>query len=454
MRARKLVWTEGLFITQHHLQQLDRYHEQLLHERLSAFTPYGWGISEIEIDERALATGQFRLQRLMGVFPDGTPIAVGDNLDDAIPPRPLDTALTPQVRVLDVFVGLSQETDAGANVDLDAKPGALNRYVREHGALLDYNVGTGEHPLQFARRNLRIVLGEERQDALDLIRVAQLVRSPGGTIVVRDGFVPPVLRIGASPYLMNGFVRLLEVMTAKQRSLSETRRQRTEAAVEFQASDAAKFWLLNALNQTIPVLAHLVDQGSSTPEVAYVALGQLIGLLCTFAVDADLSTIPKFTYLDLGECFGPMLQRAYKLLDAVIAEKYTEVPLTKRADGMYLGQIEDRTLLRCEFFVAAMVGGKVADAQVRERLPRLSKIASWGQINSILNSAINGAKLELEYRPPGALPVRNGVVYFKLTKTPEIWNDIAGTGTIAIYQPVEPDLIDLTLYAVDPANLR
>jgi type VI secretion system protein ImpJ len=121
---------------------------------------------------------------------------------------------------------------------------------------------------------------------------------------------------------------------------------------------------------------------------------------------------------------------------------------------MYLGQFEDRTILRYEFFVAAKASGGIPETHLRERLPRLSKIASWTQINSILNSAVNGAKLDLEYRPPGALPVRQGAIYFKLTKTPEFWNDIAGTATIAIYQPVEPEAIDLTLYAVDPANLR
>jgi type VI secretion system protein ImpJ len=454
MRAKKLVWTEGLFITQHHLQQLDRYHEQLLQDRLKAVTPYAWGISEIEIDERALNNGQFRLQRLVGVFPDGTPVLVGENMDDAVPPRPLEAALTPQTRLLDVYVGMAQETETGANVDLDGKPGAITRYVREHSSLLDFNTGTGEHPLQFARRNLRIFLGEERKDALELIRVAQLTRSTTGSAVLRDGFVPTVSRIGASPYLMQGFTRLLQTMVAKQRNLSETRRHRTEAAVEFQASDAAKFWLLNALNLTIPVFAHFVDTGSTHPERAYVGLAQLIGLLCTFAVDSDLGTIPKFTYLDLGDCFAPMFQRAYKLLDAVIAEKYVEIPLTKRPDGMYLGQIEDRTLLRFEFFLAAQADGSVPEAHVRDRLPRLSKIASWVQIESILNSAVNGAKLDLEYRPPGALPVRTGAVYFKLGKTPDFWNDIAGTGTIAIYQPVDPDAINLTLYAVDPANLR
>jgi type VI secretion system protein ImpJ len=453
MRPRKLVWTEGLFITQHHLQQLDRYHEQLLHDRMCAFSPYAWGITDLEIDERALGTGQFRLQRLSAVLPDGTPVFLGEGMDDAIPPRPLDAVLTPQVRTLDVFVGLANETDTGANVDLEGRPGSVARYVREQGSLLDYNLGVGEQPIQWARRNMRLLLGDERKDAVDLIRVAQLARSPSGTIVVREGFVPPVLRMGASSFLTNGFVRLLEAMTAKQRSLAETRRQRTEAAVEFQASDAAKFWLLNALNLTIPTFSHLVDTGTSHPEAAYLALGQLIGLLCTFAVEGDPTTIPKFNYLDLGETFAPMFQRAYALLDAVVAEKYVEVPLTKRDDGMYLGKLEDRTLLRFEFFLAAR-GPNVPEAQIRDRLPKLSKIASWTQIASILNSAVNGAKLELEYRPPGALPVRNGSVYFKLTKTPEFWNDIAGTGTIAIYQPIEPAAVQLTLYAVDPANLR
>jgi type VI secretion system protein ImpJ len=409
---------------------------------------------DLEIDERALSNGQFRLQRLIGVFPDGTPIQLGENLDDAVPPRPLEAALTPQTRLLDVYVGLAQESDTGANVELDGKPGALTRYVREHGTLLDFNTGTSQHPMQFARRNLKIFLGDERKDALELIRVAQLARSGSGSVVRREGFVPPVLRIGASPFLMRGFTRLLEMMMAKQRSLSEARRHRTEAAVEFQASDAAKFWLLNGLNQSIPLFAHLVDQGWTHPEKAYQALAQLIGVLSTFAVDSDLSTIPKFTYADLGDCFGPMFQRASTLLDTVVAEKFVQIPLTKRADGMYVGQIEDRKLLRGEFFVAAKADGTLPESQLRERLPRFCKVASWGQIESILSSAVNGAKLDLEYRPPGALPIQTGAVYFKLGKTPDYWNDIAGTGTIAIYQPVNPDAINLTLYAVDPENLR
>jgi type VI secretion system protein ImpJ len=454
MRPRKLLWTEGLFLTQHHLQQMDRYHEQLLDTRAQLIDPLAWGITEIEIDERALGLSQFKVSRLQAVLPDGTFVEVGDGEGDSLPQRSLENVLTPQMRSLDVYVAIASESDVLPNTDLENRPAPISRFIRDSGSVLDYNLGAGEQPVQWARKNLRILFGEERQDAVSAIRVAQLARTAAGAIAIRPGFIPPVRRIGANAFLHAGFVRLLEMMTAKQRSLADTRQQRTSAAVEFQASDAAKFWLLNALNSSIPPFAHMVDQRTTDPERAYIELGRLIGQLCTFAVEGDPTTIPKFNYLDLGESFGPMFQRAAMLLDAVVAEKYVIVPLNKRSDGLYLGQIEDPTWLRYEFFVSASMSGAVAEATVRERLPRLAKIASWNQINSILNSALNGAKLELEYRPPGALPVKQGVLFFKLAKTPEFWNDIAGTGTIALYQPIDHDGIELKLYGIDPANLR
>jgi type VI secretion system protein ImpJ len=450
VKPRKLVWTEGLFITQHHFQQLDRYHEQLLESRLRGLVPYDWGLIEYEVDERALAAGQFRVTRLTGILPDGTLVSFGEQRGDVIPPRVIDQAFTPQMRSLDVYLAVPHEGEAIPNVDLDGKAGALQRYVREQGTAYDFNLGTNEATLQAARPNFRILFGDERTESFHAIRIAQLVRNASGAIVVRENFVPPISRLSASPFLLAGFRKLLTVMTAKQRSLAESRRQRTAAAVEFQASDAAKFWLLNALNLSIPQMAHLVDHGIDHPEVAYLALSQLIGQLCTFAVDGDPTAVPKFNYLELGDVFDPMFQRAHKLLEAVIAERYIEIPLTKRDDGMHLGKITDANYLRFEFYLAA---SGLPEVQIRDRLPQLSKMASWNQIGSILNSAVSGLKLALEYTPPGALPIKPGIVFFKVTKTPEFWNDIAGTGTLAVYQPMDPNAMKLALYAVDPANL-
>src|ERR1700746_3720482 len=44
----KVFWSEGLFLRPHHLQQNDRYHEQLLERRVGHVTPYPWGFSALE----------------------------------------------------------------------------------------------------------------------------------------------------------------------------------------------------------------------------------------------------------------------------------------------------------------------------------------------------------------------------------------------------------------------
>ncbi len=450
--ARKLVWTEGLFVTQHHFQQQDRYHEELLQERLSAAMAFEWGITDVEIDERALSAGQVKINRLKAILPDGTPISVGEGLDDAVPIRAIEAAFTAQMRNFEIHVAIANETDNQANTELEGKPGALTRWVRTTSSALDINSATQESQISWARNNLRILFGDERRDSFDAIRVGELVRASTGAVVFKETHVPPVLQVRASPFLIAGFRRLLGAMTARQRSLAEGRRMRTAAAIDFAASDAAKFWLLNALNTFIPQISHIVDLGTMHPEHAYLTLAQLIGTLCTFAVDGDPTAIPKFNYLTLGDVFGPMFELVMNLLNAVILERYVQIPLQKREDGMYLGKMEDPKVLRYEFYLAA--AGSVPEPQVRDRLPKLLKIASWGQIGQILNSAVNGAKIELEFRPPGALPIKPGVTFFKVIRTPDFWGDIAGTGTIALYQPVDPNALTLTLYAVDPANLE
>jgi type VI secretion system protein ImpJ len=452
VKPRKLVWTAGLFITQHHFQQLDRYHEWLLNERMRSVYPYSWGIADLDIDEHALAGQQIKINRIAAVLPDGFVIEHGEAIGDPVAPRSFNAAFTPQTKALDVFVAIAPEQEEMPNVELEKREreGGSLRYQREQATVLDVNTGAGEHAVQYARPNLVLLFGTERKEGFVSIRIGQIVRTAAGAPALRETYVPPVLRVDASPYLVGRFRRLLSTLNAKQRSLAESRRQRTGAAVEFAPNELPKFWLLQALNTAIPPVAHIVDNGSVHPEQAYIELARLIGQLCTFSTDGDPTTIPKFNYLELGDVFEPMFERAHKMLSLAEAERYVEIPLQKREDGMCLGRITDPNVLRSTFFLAA--SGPAPEAQVRERLPQLTKVASWGQIGEILHTALTGIKLELEFNPPNALPVRPGVIFFRVDRMPKYWNDIATTGTIAVYQPLDPR-IELRLYAVDPANL-
>lgn len=439
-------------MTPQHLQQSDLYHEALLHARLHAAVGYDWGITAAQFDERALAAGQFKVVKCHGVFPDGTPFFIGDRGEDQVEARPIEGAFPGAMEALDVFLAVPNPRETAANISLDpSKSGPAFRYVASQTTVPDVNTGRNDTSVAWARHNLRIVFGTEPRDALQAVRIAQLVRDRTGAIALRKSFIPSILRISASEHLMAGLRRLLSALIGKQKSLVEGRRMRTAASVDFQASDTAKFWLLHTMNSYIPVVSHLVDHGRAHPEQCFIVLGSLIGELCTFSADGDPTTIPKFNYLELSDVFEPMFERALALISGVVAEQYVIVPLEKREDGMYLGKFEDPKLPRShEMFLEA----KGADeATLRERLPRLLKIGSWTQIGHILHSATPGVPVGIEYRPPGAIPVRPGVVYLRVDQSGNFWNDILGSGTIAIYQPIEPQKVDLRLIAV-PAGSK
>lgn len=447
IHPRKPVWSEGLFMTPQHLQQSDLYHEALLHGRMSAVLNNAWGVTAVTFDERALSAGQVKIVKCHGYFPDGTPFLIGDRGEDQVEARPLEGAFPAALDALDVFLSIPHVRETHANISLDpAKVGPAQRFVAQSTTVPDLNSGRNDQSLIWARSNMRLLFGTEARDAFQTVRVAQLVRDRTGAVVLKKSFIPSILRTSASDHLMGGVRSILSALVGKQKSLSEGRRQRSDAAVDFQASDTAKFWLLHTCNSFIPAFSHLADHGSLSAEQSYVLLGSLIGELCTFSADGDPTSIPKFNYLELTDVFEPMIARTLRMIEGIIPESFKVIPLEKREDGMYLGKFEDPQVPRThDLFLEA----KGADeATLRERLPRLLKIGSWTQIGYILNSATPGLRVAVEYRPPTAIPVKPGLIYLRVDQSGDYWNDILGSGTIALYQPIDPQKVDLRLIAV------
>jgi type VI secretion system protein ImpJ len=261
----KPIWTEGLLISQHHFQQQDRYHESLLAERLRAVTHHSWGITDIEVDERALASSQFKLKRLAAIWPDGATLLCGEGTDEPAPaPRTFESAFPADAAKLEIFVGVAHESESAANLAAADETGTARRYSRVVRSVADVNTGGSAQEVESARSNPRILFGNERHDGFATIRIAELVRQANGQPIVRDNYVPPVLHIAAAPFLTAGLRRVLTAINARQRQLSSDRKQRQAGSIEFHATDARMFWLLHTLNGTIPALTHVLDSGRAS----------------------------------------------------------------------------------------------------------------------------------------------------------------------------------------------
>lgn len=428
----RVVWSEGLLMSPQHLQQQDLYHERLVGARLDGLEPLNWGVLKVEIDRRALESGQVRVSALTAVLPDGLVIDC-DSGDPELPPsRPVEGHFPHTQDVLEVYVGVPRERDGVSNYG--ESQGGRTRFVVHNRPVPDLTGEGSSLEVSFGQRNLSVIFGDEPRDDFEYLKIAELCRDASGNLALNDPYVPPVLRIEASPFILAGMRRLLRLMSTRRRSLAEAARERGDATVEYNAADITRFLLLNAVNTYLPVLNHLVDMPEVPPRTAYTWMLALAGQLSTFSASFDPATLPKFNYNDLRSTFEPLFARITELLQATVKEHYVSMALDGREDGMYLGQLTDDRIIGCSKYLLG-IRSAIAEQEVANTLPRLSKMASWGDINSILSAATPGASVEVTFRPPPEIPIKAGVVYFVISTDNNYWRNIVTDRQVAVYLP-------------------
>lgn len=430
----RVVWSEGMLMCPQHLQQQDLFFESTLASRLAAASPYPWGVVSLAIDEGALKAGQLRVTEFTGVLTAGLTVEFAPGETGGPSARPLAESFPTTAPTLEVYLAVPSAREGIPNFQ-DALDEASNaRFRIANRPVHDLTIAKTEQIIAFGRPNVSLMFGTEARDDFETCKIAEIVRDGAGSFALSRNYIPPALKTTASPVLSNWLQDLLSVMLTKQRALSETRRQVDAAAVEFTGQDITRFLLLNALNTYIPHVRHITESTTTSPLACYLTLIELGGALTTFSSEIDPSTFPRFNHNDLRATFEELFGMLNKMLGATVRELCITVPLEARQDGMWIGQLKDERLPRCPRFVLA-VEADSTQQDVANKLPKLSKIASWKQINQIVRSATPGVPLTVTHRPPAEVPIRPKQVYFMLEVTSDFWRQIATERTVAIYLP-------------------
>jgi type VI secretion system protein ImpJ len=451
-----------MLVSPQHLQQADLYHERLLDLRLAALTPQNWGIQALDLDLGALAADQFGVHRFIGILPDGLLLnfKAGDLEAPAV--RPIGAHFPPTQPVLEVFLAVPKERDGVPSVAAEnpvtGQSTSMNgtnrtRFQAVSRSVCDLTGESADLVVAFARRNISVLFGDEARDDFESIKIAEIVRNASGTLVVSEAFVPSVLYCSASSFLLSGMRRLLALMTAKQRQLSEERRQRDAVTVEFSAADVTRYLQLSALNAAIPVLMYASREGEVSSRELYLLLVQIGGQLSTLVSDADPSTFPPFAFTDLRSTFEELFALLTQLLRVSVRESCVTVPMEVR-EGLHVGNMSDERIVRCKQFVLAAQARGISEEQLSRDLPIRVKISSWSQLPFLLKSATRGLALQVTHRPPAEVPVRPQVAYFLLDIAggAEHWRRVLDERSIALYAPppYDPSLLKLELFGIPP----
>jgi len=448
-KYRKIVWNEGMLLTPHHFQQWDNYHEELLNSRVRSLLPFEYGILDLQINREAIANGNFQIINCHAVLPDGLMINVPDA--EAVPDlRQVGNHFHPEAEKLGVHLAIPARKMGEANFQANGVKANLNlRFLQEGALVKDETSGSNEQPLAYAKSNLRIIFDDEVRDGFTSMKIAELVRTPTGQLMINEDYIPPTLKSSASAWLVNMLRQLVEILNTKSGSLGEQRRQRNASLADFTTSEVAVFWLLHTINSAIPTMAHFFRSPLLHPEKLYLEMAEIVGKLMTFSTDLYPRDIVKYDHDDLHFTFYNLSTQLKELLETVIPSRCVPIPLEKTRDTLYVGRVEDERLLKEAGFYLA-VRAQMPESRLIEGIPRVVKIGSRDVIDTIINSALPGVVLTHASPPPAPIPTRVGFRYFMLDTIGPYWDGIKGSKVIAVYVPDEIPDEKLEMYAVKP----
>lgn len=429
----RIIWSEGMFMSPHHMQQLDLYHESLVETRLSSVCLYPWGVASMQFDMEALRAGQVSLLEFFGILPDGLSVGFAAGHEESPAARPVEGHFRPTQQLLELYLGIPKERSDVESYGAAGKLGASPRFSPRSRPVGDLHASTSVIHISFAQRNMKLLFGDEPRDDFDALKIAELARDKSGNLVLVDTYIPPCLRIGASPYIMSELRSLLRLIVSKQRQIATRRRHRDESSLEFTASDVTLFLELHALNGVIPFLSHVIEAGNMRPHDLYLMLSRLGGQLCTFSAEADPSVMPPFQFTNLRVTFEELFRRLTELMRSVALEQCITVPLERGTDGLYRAKLEDERIDRCGQFLL-MVRSELPEQTIVDQLPKLSKLGSWSEIQGLVQATSQGIPLQVTYRPPPEVPIRPGASYFALTQDAG-WRNVLREHAVALYLP-------------------
>jgi type VI secretion system protein ImpJ len=440
-KTNKIVWAEGVFLGQQHMQQWDQHHAVEQRMRTQHYAPLGWGIAQLNIDTDALANGLFRVQNCQMFLPDSQLIHYDATVD-----MPLTYDLSNHHgAACEIYLSIpANENVAGITGYLSSNE--LSHWRADFVNVPDLFDKDRQREVMVAKHNLYLLSNNDAREQYYSIKIARLMQTGEHEYVLDDKFVPSVIHLSASDVLQHCVRRLIELTESKIKVLNERRRSFSGDVTEFGQSDLAHFLLLEALQTDLPVLKHYQQENSVHPEALYLTLARIIGRLQAFE-DASEVEIIAYQHHNLTRTFSDLENRLAKLMDIVLPTRVVNLNLQRESSTLYsVDHIDSVFLTEQTFFIGVYLSAH--DASWIDRFAEHIKVGSREQLEAIVASALPGVQVTHMQRPPSKLPIKSGYEYFRLDPYGQYWDRIKTDRTLAMFVSQEFEQANIDLITV------
>lgn len=447
---RRVVWYEGMALDPQHLQQSSRHTQSLVTARARTLSRYDWGLTRLDFDRDRLPNGELAVPYASGVMPDGLVFDYPDQ-DGAPAPRSVAESFPPTSDRLAVFLAVPSERPGEPNVARDGGASGARREIRFaslNQTVPDDNAGHGEsRAIEVAIPNFQLRFDGEPMEGYTAIRVAEIVRTTGGSFAFDNAFIPTVLRLSAAPALEAIGQRLQELLVAQRATLAE-RRLVLLRKPQLTPADVTALHLYEVVCAALPRVTHCLEGEGTTPEDLYLTMADLAARLAAWVPSARIPEIHPYEHSNLTRCFGALAPMLWELLGGAAPDAdYVEVQLKAVRANLYVAQTDEELLNNATWYLTVATPDGVDDGRLVGLADRL-RVASPQTIDSVLRSATRALTLTESERPPANIPFKTGARVLALGKRGPFWEAILQDRGIAVYVPAEMGELQLSLLAV------
>lgn len=440
----RVLWREGMHLSQHHFQTQGRYVEDTIAVALEQLVPGSFGVTSLALDEDAVRNGVAVLRGARGIMPDAMPFNMPES--DPLPAsRAFGSVFSPTQHAHVLHLALRRYEAGGANVGVD---GGRFRYRKEDRSVTDAITGSDAANVEVALREFRLVLDVEVTAEDTDLPIARIVRDGAGRFGFDPDFIPPCTKLSGSARLVHLLQQVIEKLEAKNDALVAARQGAGGDLANYAAHEVSGFWMLHTIRSSLGRLRHHAFSRETHPERLYLDLARLAGELSTFTLSSAPGDVPPYDHRQPGECFTRLTRLITGNLEVVVPSGSSRYVLESDAPNFYATAVPDDRAYRNAAWILGLRPAR-GDTSQAARAPQLLKVCSRRDLPRLVQE---GRAVTLTLLPlavtPAAISPQPGMVYFALKLDGPCWRAITARKEVGVYVPDSLGLSGLELHVI------
>ena len=193
--------------------------------------------------------------------------------------------------------------------------------------------------------------------------------------------------------------------------------------------------MLSELNEAYSTLRVITFASGVHPFVAYTELCRIVGQLSIFGPDRRVADVPFYDHDELATIFHRVKDLIELLLASIRDYEFEQRFFVGEGQGMAV-TLDSRWFNADWQWFVGIFRGNLSDEQCHDLLTKPGnlnwKLGSAGQVEALFRNRAPGIQLTPLKQAPRALPPRDDVSYYRVTRGNAAWNDVLQTETLAM----------------------